>query len=331
MTRNRVSALFLGLGVIALGLFIWKLGWAPIADALVRFAPLFPLILLIEFLSNVGSTTGWYYAFSPADRPRLVTLQLVNFASLPLSGALPTGQAGEVLKANLLRGRVAGGDIVSSLVIYNSLHVATTALIMAIGPLVALVTGAFAVKIAGVLLLVSCGIAASMLGLGVLLRWGLFARVTRLLARLPWKAMKSAHLEGWAVDVDRRFHAMWHERRRDLVLATAWLLAARVIQIGEVALILGVLTPDAGWLTAWMAFSGTALANYLLMVLPAREGFLEGSSYVVFEALGLSGVHGFTLELIRRLRKVAYQVGGLVLLLVLSRQKEYHPPTTPPR
>lgn len=322
MTRNRVSALFLAVGVIALAIFIWKLGWAPIADALVRFAPAFPVILLIEFLSNVGSTTGWYYAFSPADRPRWTRLQAVNFASLPLSGALPTGQAGEVLKANLLRGRVAGGDIVSSLVIYNALHVATTALIMAVGPLVALVSGAFSAQVSAVLLGVSLAIAGSMLGLGLLLRWGLFARVTRLLARLPFKALKSTHIEGWALDVDRRFRAMWHDRRRDLLLATAWLLGARVIQIAEVWLILWYLMPDATWLTAWMAFTGTALANYVLLVLPAREGFLEGSAYVVFEALGLSGAHGFTLELTRRLRKIVFQVGGLLLLLVLSRQKE---------
>jgi len=322
MTRNRVSLLFLALGVVALGLFIWKLGWQPIADALVRFAPAFPLILLIELLSNVGSTTGWYYSFTPTDRPRWGRLQAVNFASLPLSGALPTGQAGEVLKANLLRGRVHGGDIVSSLVIYNALHVATTAAIMAVGPLVALVSGAFPAHVAGVLLVVSVGIAASMLALGLLLRWGLFARVTRLLARLPFRSLRSAHVETWAADVDARFHALWHQRRADLVRATFWLTAARVIQIGEVWLILRFLMPGADWLTAWMAFSGTALANYLLMVLPAREGFLEGSSYVVFEALGLSGAHGFTLELIRRLRKIAYQVGGLVLLLVLSREKE---------
>jgi hypothetical protein len=156
-----------------------------------------------------------------------------------------------------------------------------------------------------------------------MLRWGLFARVTRLLRRLPWKALKSTDLEARAADVDARFRALWQHRRRDLVLATTWLLAARVIQIAEVWLILGYLMPDATWLTAWMAFSGTALANYLLMVLPAREGFLEGSSYVVFEALGLSGAHGFTLELIRRMRKIVFQVGGLVLLLVLSREREH--------
>jgi hypothetical protein len=328
MTRNRVSLLFLLVGVVALAIFIWKLGWAPIVDALVSFAPAFPVILLIEFLSNVGSTTGWYYAFSPADRPTWIRLQAVNFASLPLSGALPTGQAGEVLKANLLRGRVVGGDIVSSLVVYNALHVATTALIMAVGPAVALASGAFGAEVSGVLLVVSLGIAGSMLGLGVMLRWGLFARVTRLLGRLPWKALKSTDLEARAADVDRRFRAMWHDRRRDLLLATTWLLAARVIQIAEVWLILGYLMPDATWLTAWMAFTGTALANYVLLVLPAREGFLEGSAYVVFEALGLSGAHGFTLELTRRLRKIVFQVGGLVLLLVLSREKE---PTSPLR
>jgi len=75
-----------------------------------------------------------------------------------------------------------------------------------------------------------------------------------------------------------------------------------------------------------MAFAGTARANDLLMMLPAREGFLEGSAWIVFEALGLAGVNGFTLELIRRIRRVAYQVGGLVRLLVVARERRPAPP-----
>ena len=319
MSRKQVSLLFLAIGAGALVLLAYKIGWDTISESIVAFAPAFPIILAIEATSNILSTVGWYYSFTPADRPGLVRLQLINFASLPLSGALPTGQASEVLKANLLRGAVSGSDIVSSLVLYNYLHVTTTALVMVVGPLLAFAYGGFPAEAALVLLVVALGIFGLMALLGLFLRLGVFVRVARLLARLPVEALKSDRLVGWASDIDARMTGMWRERPRDLVAATGFLIVARLVQIAEVYVILSWLPLEASMTMAAMAFSGTALANYLLMALPAREGFLEGSAYVVFEAIGLPGVHGFTLELIRRVRKIAYQLFGLVLLAVLSR------------
>ena len=64
-----------------------------------------------------------------------------------------------------------------------------------------------------------------------------------------------------------------------------------------------------------MVFSATAVVNYLLMVLPAREGFLEGSTLVVFEMLGMNGAHGLSLEITRRLRKIFFQILGIFLMI----------------
>lgn len=320
MSRKLISLVFLGVGVVALFMLAWTLGFDTILEALKRFAPAFPIILAIEGASNLLSVVGWYYSFDPERRPGLFRLQIINFASLPLSGALPTGQAGEVLKGNLLRGHAQGGDIVSSLILYNYLHVVTTSMVMAGGPILALIVGGFSLEVSLILLAVCLGIVIFMLALGVLLVWGMFNRVAALMARLPVKILRSEGLLDKALGLDQRLGAMWRQRRGDLWKASFFLIIARLVQIAEVYVILRYL--DLGMnvtiTVSAMAFSGTALANYLLMVLPAREGFLEGSAYLVFELLGLKGAHGFTLELVRRIRKIAYQIFGLLLLLVLG-------------
>ena len=63
--------------------------------------------------------------------------------------------------------------------------------------------------------------------------------------------------------------------------------------------------------------SRSIYCNYLLMVLPAREGFLEASTLGVFQLLGLAGADGLSLELTRRLRKIFYQALGVGLMVKL--------------
>jgi len=319
LSKRKLTFIFLAIGIGAAALLVIKLGPQTILDNLILFAPAFPIILAIEAASNLLSIVGWYYSFNPNDRPPLPRLQLINFASLPLSGALPSGQAGEVLKGNLLRGRAAGPEIVSSLVVYNYLHIGTTALVMAAGPVLALICAEFQPTVALALLGISLAMVAVMAGLGVFLRLGVFQRVTGWMSRLPLKSLKSDHLQDWAKDVDGRFRQVWNERRGDLLRASAFLILGRLVQIGEVYVILYHLGLEPTVSVAAIAFSGTALANYLLLALPAREGFLEGSAYVVFELLGLSGVAGLSMEIARRLRKIAYQIFGLVLLFFMAR------------
>jgi len=321
MSRRTLTFIFLIIGLAALVMLVVKVGFRPLLDTLIRFAPAFPLILAIEAGSNLLSTVGWYYSFGPKERPRLTRLQIINFASLPLSGALPTGQAGEVLKGNLLRGSVEPTEIVSSLIIYNYLHVLTTAGIMAIGPVVALFIGGFPPGAALLLGAISVGICAFMAGLGLLMRSRAFERLASLPRRLPIKALRTDALSKWAAELDTRLNSAWKERRGDLWMAGLFLVLGRILAVVEVYAILYYIGFSDSVLITAMVYSGTAMANYVLMALPAREGFLEGSSYVVLEFLGFVGAVGLTLEIVRRLRKIAFQVFGLGVLSYLLRQR----------
>ena len=64
------------------------------------------------------------------------------------------------------------------------------------------------------------------------------------------------------------------------------------------------------------------VAPGLLMVLPAREGFLEGSTYVVFRLIGMNGADGLSLEITRRLRKIVFQVFGVLLMMYFVKKKD---------
>lgn len=304
------------LGLSALAWLVWDVGPQALLDQLWAVGPWFPLVLLAEGLSNTASTVGWRHSFDPDERPGFRRLLAVSFASLSVAGALPSGQAGEVAKANLLRGVTSGPEILSSLMVYNLLHVGTTLVCVLVGPIMALSTNAFPRKIVLLTLAIAGVMALVMVGLGVVMGMGIFDGVLSRIGGIrliPWTPSDS--LRASAREVDARMRRMLKERPSDLAIGSLGLLAGRCFAIAEIHIILTALDVGGGWLTALMVFSTTAVVNYLLMVLPAREGFLEASTLGVFKLLGLVGADGLSLELTRRLRKMAYQVIGVGLMV----------------
>ena len=154
-SKRIINLVALVVGVTALGFLIYKVGLDELLENLMSFGAAFPLILLVEAFSNVFSCFGWYYSFEPAHRPSYGRLLYISFASLSLAGALPTGQAGEVAKGNMLRGHSKPTEILSSLLIYNYFHIFTTLLMVVIGPFVALAVGSFETRI----VLITMGVA----------------------------------------------------------------------------------------------------------------------------------------------------------------------------
>ncbi len=320
--KRAINIIALIIGVGALSYLIYRVGFRELLDNLLTIGPVFPVLLVIEAISNALSCTGWYYSFDPASRPSYRKLLGISYASLSIAGALPTGQAGEVAKGNLLRGVSTTTEIVSSLLIYNYLHILTVMLLVFIGPFVALFTGGFDADViwvtlgAGVLVLVVVLVLGAMLYSGVLhklLEW-----VGR--RRLIWKP--SEKLLGGVRDVDNRLRLIIRERPGDIIKGSIGLLLGRVMGVIEVYVILSYMGVSDSVTVSLMIFSTTAMVKYLLMVLPAREGFLEGSTYVVFRLIGMNGADGLSLEITRRLRKIVFQVFGVGLMMYFVRKKD---------
>jgi len=315
-SKRVINIIALVIGISALAFLVYKVGFQELLGNLISFGAAFPLILLIETLSNMFSCIGWHRTFEPDDRPSYGRLLLIGLASLSLSGALPTGQAGEVAKGNMIRGYARPAEILSSLLIYNYLHILTTLFMVIIGPIVALVVHQFETGT----VLVTMGVCtASFLFtgvLGLLLYSGILHKFLDRIGGIrfiPWTPSDKM-MEG-VREVDRRLRGIVSQRPGDLLKGIAGLFIGRVFQVLEIYAILHFMGVSSNVAVSLMVFSVTAVANYVLMILPAREGFLEGSTFVVFEMLGMSGVHGLSLEITRRLRKIVFQVLGIFLMI----------------
>ena len=330
-SKRIINVIALVIGIGALSYLIYKVGLDELLDNLLAVGPVFPLLLLIEAASTAFSTFGWLFAFEPSSRPSYTKLLGINFASLSIAGALPTGQAGEVAKGNLLRGEAPAAQIVSSLLIYNYLHVMSVMLMVLVGPLAALAVGGdFDANVIWICLGAGVLVLILVILLGLLLYSGIMHKVLDWIGRhrLLWKP--SQKLKSSVGEVDGKLRDIIASRPSDLFKGYVGLILGRFMRILEVYVILSYLDVSGSLVVALMVFSATAMVNYLLMVLPAREGFLEGSTYVVFKLLGMNGAHGLSMEIIRRLRKIFFQITGVLLMMYFVRKKDVPAQPDPP-
>lgn len=331
-SRSAVSWVFLAVGLLALVLLVREVTLARLLEQLLGFGAAFLVVLLIELASNYFSNYGWYYSFRPERRPPYSRVFLVSMASLSVAGALPTGQAQEFFKGNMLRGTTPSSEIVSSLLVYNYLHILTTSLVVLVAAVWALTAGTFPTGLGVRVTLVAGLVLAGTGAFWVLLHVGLMERLLRRLRALPWERLRpSESLMDGARQVDARLKTFSSEHPGDLLRATFYLLVGRVFSVVEVYVIMWKLGLDHSLAAVCMVFAMTSLANYLLMILPAREGFLEGSTYLIFGMIGFDPASGLSLELIRRIRKIFYQGLGVLLIPVgmriVSRAKAPKPGT----
>ena len=322
-SRTTVNLLFLALGVVALAFLVEQVGLGRLIAQLRQVGWAFAIVLLIELSSNAASCRGWLHTFPRDDRPGYLRLLATGLASLSVAGILPSGQAGELAKGNLLRGHARPATIVSSLLFFNYLHMLTTCVVVLAGAALGLSSGRFTKQAAGWTLGIGLVVMLGTLGFGALLRLEALEHIVGWARKLPFRRLRPSE-NAWAGarTIDnalRRFH------RADLARSAFWLTIGRLFQVVEVYVVLRALglpdeLPEVG-----MVYSATSLANYLLMILPAREGFLEGSSYVVFGLLGLSAAGGLSFEVVRRLRKVVYQLLGLLLMTAMTKPADRSP------
>ena len=321
ISARAINRIAIAIGVTALAFLVYKVGWRTLLDQLIAFGPAFPVILGISAISNAAASVGWYYTFDPADRPSLGRTVLISFASQALGGALPTGQGGSLAKGNMMRGLTRGTQIVSSLVLYNYVHLLATLAVVVVGPLWALQAGGFPPAITSLTLAVTAAVLVGAILLGLLLYAGKLHWILVQLreGRLP--VNPGPRLIERTRNVDEGLRGFLRDRPGDLFRALVALSLSRALLVPEAYVILSRMEVSDSWLVAAMVFSTTQMVNYMLKILPAREGFLEASTLGVFELLGMRGADGLALEITRRLRKVFFQALGIGLMFVVNRRE----------
>jgi uncharacterized membrane protein YbhN (UPF0104 family) len=237
------------------------------------------------------------------------------WAGHALNAVTPGGGAGEFLKASLLRGKLEGRELATSIILYNGINAVVAAGIAVIGAAVCFVFLDVPRNATGVVLAGALVVLALFLMLLWWIRSGAASHVVRVARRVPLVRLgNESDLAEKAAEIDRRMGVFMRSRPAALARAVLFATCVRVFQIGETGLLLYPLMPgEPIVLIAILMQTASQLIIWIAAFVPAKLGVLEGGNAGLFELAGLDPATAFTVVLAKRLRMVLGVAIGLAL------------------
>jgi glycosyltransferase 2 family protein len=314
MRLLRLVLLLLGVGVLVA--LVLQQDPATVFASLRRLSWGFLVILVFPVAAVMFfDTLGWRYAFL-RDQVPLAVLIRVRLAGEAFNLVTPTAAlGGEVVKAWLLRDRVALEASVPSVIIAKTTITVAQGLFLLIGIALAALTLAGSTLLHAMELL----LAVEVVALGIFIHAqtrGLVGRSARLLARLGIRRLSG---DGTVARVDEALEEFYRREPRRLGLSIGYHLVAWVLGSLETWLILWFLDLPVSLATATVIEAFGTGIRFATFLVPGSVGAQEGGYVVTFLALGLSTADGLAFGLARRLRELVWIAMGLLIFAVMRR------------
>jgi uncharacterized protein (TIRG00374 family) len=308
-----LKIVFLVLGVVLLGVLLYRVGTDPILETLRRLTWWqFVLVCLPYAAVTAVDTLGWRFAFARDRAPfwRLLGARLAGEALNVVTAVGAVG--GEAAKAWLVRRDVTYEESVPSIIIAKTTITMAQALFLVIGLLVAWLALPLTSDLLGAmlwLLVIEVAAVGGFFGFQVS---GLVARGGRLL-KLVGVVDDTAHAE----TLDRTLRDYYRTRWRRLVLSLGFHLLGWLLGALEALVMLWALDVKASLATATAIEALGSGVRFATFLVPASLGPFEAANAVIFAALGFGVGAGLAFSLVRRARQVVWIAIGIVVLVLM--------------
>lgn len=310
---RRVKAILLVLGIAAIAVSVYRIGPAPILEALARLTWWQLVLVCLPYAVIMAvDTLGWRYAFprNPAPFHRLYGARLAGEA-LNLVTALGS-MGGEAVKAWLIRRDVTYEESVPSVVIAKTTSTIAQALFLLIGIALAWTMLATDSRVIGAmlwLLVVEVAAVAGFVGVQVA---GIVGRAGRL---LEWFGVAPGdHAQRLDVALRDYYRRDW----RRLTWSTTFHLAGWLLGAVEAFVILAFLGIPADLVTATVIEALGAGVRFATFLVPASLGAFESANAAAFEAMGLGAGAGLAFSFVRRARQLVWIAIGMLVLTAMG-------------
>ncbi|HOU54314.1 MAG TPA: flippase-like domain-containing protein [Myxococcota bacterium] len=320
---RRWNLLFFGVGLAFLGLTLWKVGLREVIEGAVQLGWWFWPVTAVNLLWYAADAMGWGAVLGRETRfpGRAGRLVLAQVAGEALNNATPLmNLGGEPVKGLMFRDRLPADQVVSSLVVDNTLKYVATIVFLGIGlgislfvlPLERPVQAGLVAAFGVVTLAIALAVAAQASGL---LQKGLSLGGRLGLSR----RFVERHLPA-ARRIDLAIREFYASRRGAFAMSLGWHLASRAIATIDAWWILWLMGAPVNLLTALFIQTISVLLNLVFAFIPLQIGAAEGGHYLLFQVLSLDPATGVVFSLIRRVRGLLWIALGLLIVLVTGRR-----------
>ena len=330
MKRRKIpyNTIFLIIGLIALGIMVYKIGVGTIWDGLqqisVRYFGLIMGIWLVIYLLNAVS---WNIIIRSENREKLpsfaevVRLTISGFAMNYITPGVSMG--GEPYKILELKDSIGANKATSAVMLYSMMHIFTHITFWIISVVAAffyLRPDTVTALLLGLLLVVLFGLAYLFIRA---YKHGLIVAFFRLAAKIPFLNKSIRKFVGKhkrrLVEIDRLISDLHNKRRSAFYRSYLVELVSRFVgclEVNAIMLALAGMFPgvSVNFVDAVIITAGYSLFTNAVFFVPLQMGSREGGYLLAFKAIGLISTPAIIVSLVTRIRALFWIFIGLALM-----------------
>ncbi len=307
-----VKLLFFLLSLYLLYYLLDHIGFDNVVDSFYKIGITGAVILLIMgLLENVLDSASLKY--SSLQNVPLYKIHAINSLGGILNSVFPW-ETGEVVKGVMIKKDATFNESVLGVVLYNYLFKVTKPIAIFLVIIISVILKVEADVTYIVLIFLACFVSfIPYIFITLLIKYSAVSKFTRLLERIIKKDLSS-----WKEKIGMFEEAVTKFRKdknKSFFLVVLLQVSARLIST-VTFLVTAYILGDIKEIFAILLLANAAinLANYVVMLVPAKLGMTESTSFFIFSMLGLDGGFGIMIALIMRIKALITQALSSLLL-----------------
>ncbi len=325
--QKAVQNIFLIIGIIALGVMVYKLGFIRIVENIKEtgwwFVPVVGLWAVVYALNTLSSMLIIKDGSPESKKLKFGTLYKITLTSFAINAATPVGLiGGEPYKIMELKPYLGITKATSSVILFTMMHVVSHFIFWILAVLLTAIvlpvkegwTIALIITVCVCLLLVFVFFKGYRKGmamntLNILKKFPFLKRRTRAFIIKNHKEIRS---------IDTQIASLHGENKMKFYASLGNELFGRIVSCAEIYFMLLAFgySGGHGYIYCILIIAFVTLMGNLLFFSPMQIGTRELAFLSIFEILGLSSVWGVSISLITRIRELFWLLIGMILMKI---------------
>ena len=324
-SQKAVQNIFLFIGLLALGVMVYKLGFITIIENIRKtgwwFIPVIGLWGIVYAVNTLSSMLIIRDGSPESKNVKFGVLYKITLTSFAINAATPVGLiGGEPYKIMELRPLIGTTKATSSVILFSMMHIVSHFCFWIVSILLAATVLSLKEGWTGVLVITLCTCIFLTFIFFKGYRKGMVMHTLNILKKFPFlkKRTRAFAIKNHKkiIEIDAQIASLHGENKVKFYASLGNEFWGRILSCAEIYFMFLAFNHPISYIYCILIIAFTTLMGNLLFFSPMQIGTREGAFLIVFGMLGLPSVWGISISLITRIRELFWLFIGMMLMKI---------------
>jgi len=324
-SQKAIQNIFLVIGVIALGVMGYKLGFITIINNIREmgwwFIPVIGLWVIVYAFNTLASMLIIRDGSEKSKNVKFGTVYKLTITAFAINASTPVGLVGgEPYKVMELKHYLGITKATSSVILFTMMHIVSHFCFWVVSILLVVIVLPIKDEWTWVLVITLCVCLLLMFVFFKGYSKGMVMHTLSILKKFPFlkKRARAFILKkyGDITDIDTQIASLHGENKAKFYASLGTEFLGRILSCAEIYLMLLAFGQPVSYIYCILIVAFVTLMGNLLFFSPMQIGTREGAFLIIFGILGLPSVLAVTISLITRIRELSWIFIGMLLMKI---------------